>query len=236
MLLPILQWKNILLIKQEHLFSPQHQLLKKYLLRFLCQILAMAPRAACLSSALLPAVLLESCLNVTESSSTPSPPLWMPAWCTAAPAAWPWFWETSPLLWAQWPSTPSTQTRSWPTCPSCHACRLTWTPAALETPPPQGTDRTDPSARRTPRPAFKLVSDQVGVCSLQASVELLFMINISQVIPERMSIWEWSRCTRSSWESTTGWSKSCTCSTLAGAPTPSIRRPARSWEPFIRYH
>lgn len=123
-------------------------------------ILVMGSRVACLSSALLPAVVLEFCLIVSGSSSTPSPPLSMPAWCTAAPPAWLLLSETNLLLWAQWPSTPSTQTTSSPTCPSYLASRLTWTPAALATPPPQ-EHQTGLLTDRTPHPAFKLVSGRM---------------------------------------------------------------------------
>lgn len=58
---------------------------------------------------------------------------------------------------------------------------------------------------------------------------------ISQVIPEPTSTWGWSRCTRSSCESTTGWSESCSSSTPTGALTRCTRRPARSWAPSTRY-
>ena len=118
----------------------------------------MASRSVCLSSDLLPAAAQEFSVIATESSWTPSPPLWMPAWCTAAPPVWPPLWGTPPLLWAPWPSTPSTRTRGCPTCPSCLDSRRTWTPVVLGTPPPRG-HRTDRSTGRTPRPASKLVSD-----------------------------------------------------------------------------
>lgn len=109
----------------------------------------MASRVACLSSALLRAVWTESGLLSTVSSSTPSPLLWTPVWCTVAPIAKLWNYVTITHLSARWLATRSTLTGSWPTCPSCLASKLTWIPAARERARHQ---------RATPHPASKRVS------------------------------------------------------------------------------